>query len=143
MFLFIFLILVIAGVAGFIIYNNKKLVLLKQQLMISNNQINNLKTKLSGVCPSGKVQLKFLTPQNKGGIIKENSKVLISPIENSMTLHKPNVKMEVYIIDMVQNRSTIWYYVILPLENSINSHGWVKATDFSILYSYSQSVYRK
>ena len=80
MLIFIFLIVILTGVAGFIIYSNKKLLLIKQQLMISNNQINNLKNKISRICPSGKIQLKFMIPHNKGGIIKENSKVLISPI---------------------------------------------------------------
>lgn len=143
MLIFIFLIVILTGVAGFIIYSNKKLLLIKQQLMISNNQINNLKNKISRICPSGKIQLKFMIPHNKGGIIKENSKVLISPIENSLTLHKPNVKMEVYILDMVDHQSLTWYYVILPLENNINSHGWVRSIDFSILYNDSQMLYKK
>ena len=45
MFLAILILLMMAGIAGFIIYTNKKLVLLKQQLVISNNHINSLKNK--------------------------------------------------------------------------------------------------
>ena len=140
MFLAILILLMMAWIAGFIIYTIKKLVLLKQQLVISNNQINSLKNKLSHILPKGELKLKFLKPSNKGGIIKENSKVLIAPFENSLLLHKPNVKMEVYILDMVENKKSIWYYVALPLENNINSRGWVKASEFSILYSNSQDI---
>lgn len=139
----IFLVLVSLGTAAFIFINNKKLLLLKQQLLLVNNQNNNLKNKLSKFTSSKNLKFKFFTPNNTGGILKENTSVYISPIESSVLIHKLNIKMEVYIIDMVENSKIVWYYVALPLDSNINSRGWVKKSDFTIFYNNSQSVSKK
>lgn len=140
---FLFILLVTTASAVFFIYNNKKLILLKQQLMLTNSQNNTLQKKLSNYSYRKNIEIKFLQPTNKGGIINKDSSVLISPIDNSPVLHKSNMKMEVYIIDKAEYSNNIWYYVALPLENNINSRGWVKENDFSIFYDDSTSISKK
>lgn len=127
----LFLALTLIGSAILAIYYNKKILFLKHQLRILNK--TSPKTNRN-------IRLTFFVPNSRGGIIKENSRVLISPLSQSQTLHKAKIKMEVYIIDMAKDYNNTWYYVSLPLDNNINSRGWVKSTDFSIMYSNSNSV---
>lgn len=137
-FAILFLISVLA-IISLIFINNKKILLLKQQLLLSNNQINKLKNKLSEISIKD-IKLTFVTPDNIKGILKENTNVLLCPIKNSFVLHKTNIKMEVYIIDMVMYKNSTWYYVSLPLDKNINSRGWVNKSDFSIFYDNTKDI---
>ena len=126
-----------------IFISNKKLVLLKHQLHLISNQNNNLKNNLSKFTCAKNLEFKFLIPNYAAGILKENTNVYLSPIENSVLIHKLNIKMEVYIIDMVENCNKTWYYVSLPLDSNTNSRGWVQKTDFNIFYNNTQGISKK
>ena len=139
MFFVILFLIAAIGIISFIFINNKKILLLKQQLLLANNQNNKLKSKLNEFSLKD-IKLTFITPDNIKGILNKNTNVLLCPIKNSTVLHKTNIKMEVYIIDMVTYKNTTWYYVSLPLDNNINSRGWVNKSDFSIFYDNTKNI---
>lgn len=139
MFFVILFLIAAIGIISFIFVTNKKVLILKQQLLLSNNQNNKLKSKINEFSLKD-IKLTFITPDNIKGILKENTNVLLCPIKNTTVLHKTNIKMEVYIIDMVTYKNTTWYYVALPLDKNINSRGWVNKNDFSIFYDNTKSV---
>ncbi|MDO5039828.1 hypothetical protein [Clostridium sp.] len=137
------LILVISiSVIVFLIFSyEKKLNLSRKQLIVANSQINKLKKYApSHYNTKGGLSIKFSYPENNFGIIKENSKVFISPLDNSYIIQILNVKMEVKILDKAEVGKDTWYYISLPIDSNINSRGWIKSTCFSYLYSNSNSV---
>lgn len=136
----LFLILTIT-IFCIIIYYNKKQVLLKKQILIINSQNNNLKSKLSKLTQKkNTIQIKYLSPNSPMGLIKEGSNILISPLEDSLLLHKSNIKMEVKILDKVEVLREVWYYIALPIDTNINCRGWVKQSDFSLFYSNCRTL---
>ncbi|NLK94553.1 MAG: hypothetical protein GX275_05090 [Clostridiales bacterium] len=135
------LFLSLVGIIIFLIfYNNKKLAIIKHQLMLSNSQNSNLKSKLSNYYTISKIKIFYLTPTNRYGIINSNTNILLSPIKNSIVLNKSSIKMEVYVIDMAKINNEYWYYVATPSDDNINSRGWVNKNDFTVFYSNSKSV---
>lgn len=137
----IFLILLIALIST-VFYFDRKQAILKHQLLVANNQNSSLRSKLSKLSKSttDSIKIKFSVPTNYIGLLKENSKVLIAPIENSTVLQKTQIKMEVKILDRAEVLRETWFYVALPIDSNINSRGWVKQSNFSLFYNNSKSI---
>lgn len=133
MLFFVIFVTISLSILIFIIYTNKKIVTLKEKLITTNRQITALKSKLAPI-NSINIKLIFLNSTARGGIIKENSHLRLAPYRDSHLLHKNKIKMEVYIIDEVKNKQTYWYYVSLPLDSNVNSHGWICEEEFLTLY---------
>ena len=140
MILFFIFLIISLSILIFIIYTNKKIVTLKEKLIASNRQVTALKSKLAPINTIS-VHLTFLPTSAKGGIIKENSHLRLAPYRDSHLLHKNKIKMEVYIIDEVKNNQTYWYYVSLPLDSNVNSHGWICGEEFLSLYDNTKLSY--
>ena len=140
MILFFIFLIISLSILIFIIYTNKKIVTLKEKLIASNRQVNALKSKLAPINTIS-VHLTFLPTSAKGGIIKENSHLRLAPYRDSHLLHKNKIKMEVYIIDELKNNQTYWYYVSLPLDSNVNSHGWICGEEFLSLYDNTKLSY--
>lgn len=138
--LFLSMILIIVFL---VLYNNKKMAIIKHQLMIAKNQNSSLRHKISNYSSISKIKISFLTPENKYGIIDSNTKILLAPVKDSVVLNTNGIKMEVYIIDMAEINNSLWYYVAIPSDNNINSRGWVNQKDFTILYSTSRNITKK
>lgn len=136
----IFLILIIALIIT-IFYFDRKQAILKHQLLVANSQNSNLKSKLSKFTKSkDSIKIKYHVPTSYVGLLKENSKVLIAPIENSSLLQTTQIKMEVKILDKAEILRDTWFYVALPIDSNINSRGWVKQSDFSLFYNNSRNI---
>ena len=132
----IFLIL-ISCIIFIFISCDKKVATLKKQLLVANNQNTSLRAKLykySGLIDNN-IQVKFLHLYNNTGLINSNTDILIAPISGISVLNKSVVKMEVIILDKVEIKNKIWYYVSLPLDSNVNSRGWVREEDFSSFYN--------
>ena len=132
----IFLIL-ISFIIFIFISCDKKVATLKKQLLVANNQNTSLRAKLykySGLIDNN-IQVKFLNLYNNTGLINSNTDILIAPISGISVLNKSVVKMEVIILDKVEIKNKIWYYVSLPLDSNVNSRGWVREEDFYSFYN--------
>lgn len=132
----IFLILILCIIFIFISCD-KKVATLKKQLIVANNQNTSLRAKLSkySSLSDNNIQVKFLNLNNNIGLINSNTNILIAPISGFNIINKSVVKMEVAILDKVEIKSKVWYYVSLPLDSNINSRGWVREEDFFSFYN--------
>ena len=133
---YILFIILIATIFFIIVYYDRKYSILKHQLIVSNNYNRNLKEKLSkhGSNKSN-IKVEFSTPSKLLGIIKEETSIFLCPIENTILMHRTNIKMEVNILDQCRINNSIWLYVTLPTDSNINCRGWVKSIDFTMFYA--------
>jgi len=133
---YILFIILIATIFLIIIYYDKKESILKHQLVVSNNYNKRLKDDLSKYGGTkNNIKIEFSTPIKFLGIIKEETSIFLCPIQNTILMHRTAIKMEVNIIDQCKINNSIWFYVTLPLDSSINCRGWVKSIDFTIFYN--------
>lgn len=138
---YIFFILLIVLLVATYLYYDRKLALIKKQLMITSNQYNIIRNKYDTLKrPETNLSIRFINPSYKSGIIATDSKLYIAPLDSSQVLRKTNIRMEVIILDSAEINSQIWYYVNLPVDNCINCRGWINSKDISIFYSDSSSL---
>lgn len=136
----IFLLLIVILVFVVFYYENKQ-VTLRRQLLVANSQNNNLRSKYSKVTKrKDSIQIRYMQPNNSLGITKEGTVLYSSPLEDSAILQKPSLKMEVRILDKAEVSKQAWYYIALPIDTNINSRGWVKQSDFALIYDNSKNV---
>ena len=121
-FIFLLLIILLLGGGGFFFlksYDDKYIALQKNNMLLKS-QLSKIKEKYDLLDSSTQnCNLEFLTVDNHYGLLPKNTIVRISPSNNSCIVKKINT-----------NDST-WYYVALPLDNNINSRGWVEEPAFS------------
>lgn len=116
---------------------------MKKQLILSNNQFSRLKSDYRSILnDSSKLSVKFFTPLNKGGITNTRTNLHIAPLDNSSILRKFNMKLEVQILDKATVNNVSWFYVNIPAEDNVNCRGWIKESDFDILYTTSNRLNR-
>ena len=72
--------------------------------------------------------------------LNENSKLFLSPIENSILVYLTKEKLQVKILDECLFESLTWYYVDLPTTSSINCRGWVNKNNFSMLCNDMKNI---
>lgn len=136
----IFLILILCIVFIFISFD-KKVAILKKQLLVANNQNTSLRAKVANYSSDREcVQIKFFMCPCNTGLINSNCNVFIAPLRSSCILNKSPVKMEVKLLDKAHVRGENWYYVSLPLDSNINSRGWVNENDFASFYNSSTNI---
>lgn len=136
--LFILLILLLVAIY---FYYDKKLSLIKKQLMITSNQYNNIKNKYDiSKKTNNNLSVRFTSPSYKTGIINNDVKLYIAPLDSSQVIRRINIRMEVNILDSAELNNQTWYYVNLPIDNCINCRGWINSKDISMFYSESSSI---
>lgn len=136
--IFLLLVLIILFV---IFYYENKHTTLRRQLIVANSQNNNLRSKYAKVNKRKEsLQIRYMQPSNSLGITKEGTLLYASPLDDSVVLQKPSVKMEVRILDKAEVFKQTWYYIALPVDTNINSRGWVKQSDFTLLYNNSKNI---
>lgn len=138
---YILFIILIAIIFIIIFYYDRKYSLLKHQLIVSNKSNNSLKEKLSryGIDKST-IKVEFSTPSKLLGIIKEKTSIFLCPIENTILMHRTNIKMEVHILDQCIINNNIWFYVDLPTDSNMNCRGWVMSINFLTFYDTLPSI---
>ena len=135
-----FFILILIIVGGYFYYN-KKIELLKKQLMITRKQYSIIKDKYSNDKKlSEKIFIKFSIPNYNAGTLKSNSSLYLSPTNSSTIINNINTPTEIGILDCAQVGNDKWFYVNIPCRNSINNRGWVNSEDISIFYTNSSSI---
>lgn len=129
-FLFISLILCILFLY---LYYNKKIDMLRKQLIINRNKYSSLKKSNNiNKAKTSKLLINFTTPQSKSGTLKAQSNIYLSPLFDSYILKSINTDTNVLILDCAELNNETWFYINLPESTSINSRGWVNSNNLSI-----------
>lgn len=138
---YIVFILLISGIVFIYFYYNRKLELLKKQLILTRNQYSVLRNKHDNSKKNlGDLSVKFSIPNYKGGTLKANSTLYLSPLKSSDILRYVTLNTEIGILDCAEINNEIWFYINIPGGNIINTRGWVNSKDISIFYSSSSSM---
>ena len=135
------LLLIIASIAIYIIYTyfSNEQAKLKHKLVVIAQHNEKLKKELC-INKATNICVKFSTPLNNSGILNEGVNIYIAPLNNSSIINKNKVQTQVDILDECTLSDVTWFYISLPSKSDINSHGWVKKNDFSILCSSAQDI---
>jgi len=120
-------------------YYNKKIELLRRQLMISQRKSYSNYNSNKRINPE-KVIVKFSIPTYKSCSIKPNSNLYLSPLNSSIVLRTTVSSIEAGILDCADCYNETWFYINLPNSDDINCRGWINSKDISIFYSNSSSV---
>lgn len=136
----IFLLLILSLAYTYFFYN-RKLELLKKQLMLTTTKYSSTKNKYNNdIRSSNNISIKFVIPSYKGATLKSNSKLYISPLLTSNILNSFNSNIEIAILDCAEVNNETWFYVNTPSKDNINCRGWINSNDISIFYSNSSSI---
>lgn len=138
---YIIFILLISCLVFTYFYYNRKLELLRKQLLITRNKYSVVRNKYDNSRKSiSNLSVKFIIPSYKGGTLKANSRLYLSPLLSSDILKEINYSTEVGILDCAEINNETWFYINLPSSSNLNCRGWVNAKDISIFYSGSSSI---
>lgn len=135
------LLLIIASIIIYVIYiyfSNEQ-AKLKHKLVVIAQHNEALKKELC-INKATKICAKYSEPLNDSGILDENINLYIAPLTNSSVINKSKAKIQVDILDECNLCDVTWFYISIPTDSYINSHGWVKKSDFTTLCSNSQDV---
>lgn len=136
----IFLLLILSLAYTYFFYN-RKLELLKKQLMLTTTKYSSTKNKYNNdIRNLNNISIKFVIPSYKGATLKSNSKLYISPLLTSNILNSFNSNIEIAILDCAEVNNETWFYVNTPSKDNINCRGWINSNDISIFYSNSSSI---
>lgn len=145
-FLFFLILLIIIGGGGFIVFykfqENMTSILRENHLL--KNQLSTVRNKYNQLLDSQKnYLLEFLTVDNLYGLLPQKTNIYLYPDKNAPILKILDIGMQVGILEKVTVNNSTWYYVALPIDNNINSRGWVPDDSFSNLSSSPTELYRK
>lgn len=137
----IIILLLILALALTILYFDKKLIVSKQQYLSLTKQYKNLREKyLKEYKSSNNIFVKYNTPTTSAAITNANVSIYLAPLENCPIINTLNDKVQVTILDEAETNTEIWYYVSLPINTNVNSKGWIKKCDFSLILNPSSDL---
>ena len=121
------------------LYFDKKLANTRKQLMITTNQLRNLKGEYRATLTKP-LNIQFLTPSFQIGLTNTGVNLYLAPTLDSPKLNTLSIKMEVKILDSAIANNSTWFYVAIPIDSNINCRGWINKKDFSTFYSDSNNI---
>lgn len=135
LFFFILLCIILCLILAFILYSfDNKFKSQKKKLNLITSQYNSIKkSTLFEKSLFKNLKLQYSKSPYTYGITSADIKVNYLPIDGFKTLIEIKEPLELYILEQCINNSEIWFYVDLKMQNNINSRGWIKKNDFSIL----------
>lgn len=137
---FLILLIIVCIVVYIIyVYFSNEQAKLKHKLVVIAQHNEALKKELC-INKATKICAKYSQPLNNSGILDENINLYIAPLTNSSVINKSKAKIQVDILDECNLCDVTWFYISIPTDSDINSHGWVKKSDFTTLCSNSQDV---
>ena len=137
---FLILLIIVCIVVYIIyVYFSNEQAKLKHKLVVIAQHNEALKKELC-INKATKICAKYSEPLNNSGILDENINLYIAPLTNSSIINKSKAKIQVDILDECNLCDVTWFYISIPTDSGINSHGWVKKSDFTMLCSNSQYV---
>lgn len=139
---YIIFVLLISGLIFTYYYYNKKIELLRKQLMISRRKSYNSYSSTKRL-NTEKVIVKFSIPTYKSCSIKPSTNLYLSPLNSSIVLKTIISSIEAGVLDCADCNNETWFYVNIPSSDDINCRGWVNSKDISIFYSSTSSISKK
>lgn len=137
----IIILLLLLALAYTYLYFDRKLIATRHQLFFINKQYKALKNKYSTQHRnSPNVYVKYSIPSCSSGVTQSNATLFLAPIDTSPTINNINEKLQVTILDEAEVNNEKWFFVSLPLSTNVNSKGWIRKTDFSLIFSNSKEV---
>lgn len=137
----IIILLLILALALTILYFDRKLIASKQQYISLTKQYKNLREKyLKEYKSSNNILVKYSTPITSTAITNANVSIYLAPLESCPIINTLNDKIQVTILDQAETNMEIWYYIALPINTNINSKGWIKKCDFSLILNPSSDL---
>lgn len=137
----IIILLLILALALTILYFDRKLIASKQQYISLTKQYKNLREKyLKEYKSSNNILVKYSTPITSTAITNANVSIYLAPLESCPIINTLNDKIQVTILDQAETNMEIWYYISLPINTNINSKGWIKKCDFSLILNPSSDL---
>ena len=137
---YLIFILLILCIAFLYFYYNRKLELIKKQLILTRNQYSLSKNKNHSKSKPENILVSFSIPKYKNATLKAKSYIYLSPLINSHILNCIDINTEVAILDCAELNNETWFYINIPNRNNINTRGWINSKDISIFYSNSSSI---
>lgn len=125
-------ILLISCIAFLYLYYNKKIDMLRKQLIINRNRYSSLQKTNINRNRNSKLLINFISPNSKSGILKAQSNIYLSPLYDSHILKSINIDTDVIILDCAELNNETWFYINLPESTPVNSKGWVNSKNLSL-----------
>ncbi|GFP78536.1 MULTISPECIES: hypothetical protein [Clostridium] len=137
----IIIFLLILVIACMYLYFDRKLSFSRQQYLLLSNQHKALREKYNSLNSSlTNISIRYLNTTTSNGVTLEGVFLMLSPLEKGPIINKITQKLQVRILEEAEVSNQIWYFVSLPLNTDFNSKGWLRKSDFSLLFSSSQDV---
>ncbi|MGL5616076.1 MAG: hypothetical protein ACRDD2_07610 [Sarcina sp.] len=135
LYFFIILSVLLAGTLVLLLYSfDVKIKAQRKKMNLVNNQYNQLRRiTISEKSLFQNINLTYSKSIYNYGITSTNIKVFYLPIDGFKTVIDIKDPLELDILEQCINQNIVWFYVDLKLQNNINSRGWIKQSDFSIL----------
>lgn len=125
-------ILLISCIAFLYLYYNKKIDMLRKQLIINRNKYSSLQKNNINRNRNSKLLINFTSPNSKSGTLKAQSNIYLSPLYDSYILKSINIDTDVLILDCAELNNETWFYINLPESTPVNSKGWVNSKNLSL-----------
>ena len=125
-------ILLISCIAFLYLYYNKKIDMLRKQLIINRNKYSSLQKTNINRNRNSKLLINFTSPNSKSGTLKAQSNIYLSPLYDSYILKSINIDTDVLILDCAELNNETWFYINLPESTPVNSKGWVNSKNLSL-----------
>ena len=123
-------ILLISCIAFLYLYYNKKIDMLRKQLIINRNKYSSLQKNNINRNRNSKLLINFTSPNSKSGTLKAQSNIYLSPLYDSYILKSINIDTDVLILDCAELNNETWFYINLPESTPVNSKGWVNSKNY-------------
>ncbi|MBK1811791.1 hypothetical protein JHL18_14310 [Clostridium sp. YIM B02505] len=137
----IIIFLLILVIACMYLYFDRKLGFSRQQYLLLSNQHKSLREKYNSLNSSlTNISIRYLSTTTSNGVTLEGVFLMLSPLEKGPIINKITQKLQVRILEEAEVNNQIWYFVSLPLNTDFNSKGWLRKSDFSLIFSSSQDV---
>lgn len=129
----ILFILLISCIAFLYLYYNKKIDMLRKQLIINRNKHSSTqKNNNISRTRNSKILINFISPSSRSGILKAQSNIYLSPLYDSYVLKNISIDSEVIVLDCAELNNETWFYISLLESSPINSRGWISSKNLSL-----------
>lgn len=124
--LILLFILLIGGALFLSYYLTNEMSNQRKRILLLKHQNDKLKQKVKYDTTSS-LTIKYIAHNYTGGIILNNCKLYICPIEESIVLNSLIKNTNVKILDCAEIKDGLWYEVSIINDKQINTKGWVKS----------------
>lgn len=101
----------------------------RKQIVMLSKQNNDLRAKINKQPQiPATVTIRYESQTIKSAAITEECNLLLAPLEVSPSLLKLTKDTIVEVLDGAEISGVLWYEISLPIQDRVNSKGWLKAS---------------